>query len=161
MLPLMSNLKAKLIAGTVAAALVAVPAAPALAWGKNEQNFAKGVLATLLVGAMIRDVNHHARVKAAPQQPVYYQPQPQPPVYQPVQSIYQTPAAYAFNSYSRNERMRIQATLANYGYYNGTIDGAFGPGTYSAVTSYASRTGKMAELETRGGAYGLYDALIN
>lgn len=160
MLTQMSNFKTKLIAGTVAAALVAAPAAPALAWGKDEQSFTKGVLATLLVGAAIRDLNHHARIKAQPQQPVYYQPQP-PVVYQPVQSIYQTPAAQAFNSYSRNERIRIQAMLARSGDYNGNIDGAFGPGTYSAVTAYASRTGKMASLETRGGAYGFYDALIN
>ena len=162
-----SNLKTKIIAGFVAAAVVAAPAAPALAWGKDEQNFTKGVLATLMAGAVIRDLNHHARLNEEaqrptyqPRQPVYYQAQP-PVVYQPVQSIYQTPAAMAFNSYSRNERIRIQAMLAKSGDYYGNIDGSFGPGTYQAVTSYASRTGKMAALETRGGAYGLYDQLIN
>lgn len=162
MLPLVSNFKKSLIAGSIAFAMLANSAAPALAWGKSEQDMAKGALAVLLLGAIMRDAQHHAN-ESRPQptypQPTYYQPQP--PVYQPpVQSIYGTPAAQAFQSYDLNERRRIQGTLANYGYYHGNVDGSFGPATYQALTAYASRSGKMAALETRGGAYGLMDGLL-
>lgn len=178
MLPLMSNVKRNLIAGTVALALVATSAAPALAWGQREQDFTKGALAVLLLGAIARDVDHHNRVNRQPvyqqptyQQPTYYQPrereyQPrerdyQPRDYQqPIQSVYATPVGQAFLSYSDNERRRIQATLANYGYYRGNVDGNFGPGTYQAITAYASQSGKVAQLETRGGSYGLLDGLL-
>jgi hypothetical protein len=175
MLPLVSNLKTKLIAGAVAVALLANSAAPAMAWGKDEQNMAKGALAVLLLGAIMRDADHHARVnkQRAQQQPVYHvpydrdpvdyyeHPRHREPVYQPPQqSYYNTPAAMAFNAYSGDERRRIQGTLANYGYYNGRVDGSFGPSTYRALTAYASQTGKMAMLETRGGAFGLMDGLL-
>ncbi len=179
MLPLMSNVKRNLIAGSVALALVASSAVPALAWGQREQDFSKGALAVLLLGAIVKDSNNHNyghgnnHYQPQPYQPpVYYQPQPpvyQPPVYYqpqpqpyypPIQSVYSTPAGQAFQSYSVNERRRIQATLANYGYYHGNVDGNFGPGTYQALNSYASRTGKLAQLETRGGAYGLMDGLL-
>ena len=174
-----SNLKTKLIAGTVAVALLATSAAPALAWGDREQGIVTGIAGTVLLGTLLNQsgqgygrqqpqpVYRHRQYQPVYQEPVYQQPvyvQPvyQQPVYQaPVQSLYSTPAAQAFNSYSTNERIRIQATLANYGYYNGGLDGSFGPGTYNAVNAYASRTGKQAMLGTRGGAYGLYDALIN
>lgn len=185
MLSMMSNLKTKLIAGSIAAVMLANSAAPAFAWGKDEQNIAKGALGVLMLGAIMRDVDHHNRqnrereynqqyynppVYRAPvyreppvyRQPTYYQPQPQPRVYypQPMQSVYATPAAQAFNSYSGNERVRIQATLANYGYYYGAMDGSFGPGTYQALSNYAARQGKTAMLQTRGGAYGLMDGLL-
>ncbi len=177
MLPLMSTLKTKAVAATLVAAL-ALPAAPALAWGKNEQNFTKGVVTALIAGALIQDWNRRAHAQPQPQPvyvpprppvyqppvyqpPVYQQPVYQPPVYQPAPSVYNTPAALAFNTYSRNERLRIQATLANYGYYRGGIDGNFGPGTYQAIASYAQAQGKFQELQTRGGAYGIYDGLIS
>jgi hypothetical protein len=165
MLPLLSNLKTKLIAGTVAMTLLATSAAPAMAYGKDEQNMVKGALAVLLLGAIMRDANHHAREQQQPvyNQPVYYDDQPRhrPPVYQPpMQSYYDTPAAMAFNAYSADERRRIQGTLANYGYYHGRVDGSFGPGTYQALTAYATQSGKMAMLETRGGAFGLMDGLL-
>ncbi len=173
---LMSTLKARTIPLALIAAL-ALPA-PALAWGKNEQNFTKGVVAALIAGALIKEMNKPAQAQPLPrpqpiyqppvyEQPIYQQPpvyQPpvyhQPPVYQPAPSVYTTAAAQAFNSYSRNERLRIQSTLANYGYYRGGIDGSFGPGTYQAVTAYAQAQGRLADLNTRGGAYGLYDGLI-
>jgi hypothetical protein len=188
MLPFVSNLKTSLIAGSVAVALLANTAAPAMAWGQREQDFTKGALAVLLLGAIVRDGNnHHDRGNHRPpvyqypdyqppvyqppvyqppvyqppvyQQPSYYEPAPQP-YYPPVQSVYSTPAAQAFQSYDLNERRRIQSTLANYGYYHGAIDGSFGSGTYQAITAYATRSGKMSMLETRAGAYGLMDGLL-
>jgi hypothetical protein len=179
---------------TALIAALALPL-PAFAWGKDEQNFTKGVVTALIAGALINNMSGQAQAQPRPQPiyeprhpryqepvyqpPVYRQPVYQAPVYQqpvypapvyqaPVYqqptyrapSVYTTPAAQAFNSYSRNERLRIQSTLANYGYYTGAIDGAFGPGTYRAVVTFAQSKGRLAELDTRGGAYTLYDGLI-
>ncbi len=170
MLPaLFANTKRNLIAAAAATAILATSAAPALAWGQREQDFTKGVLATLLVGTLI----HQA------QRPPIYQPRPiyvqrppvyvqRPPVYQPRPvyyapapiSIYDTPTAQAFSSYTTTERRRIQSTLMAYGYYRGPVDGAFGPGTYSAVQAYAQHSNRLAMLDTRGGAYGFLDGLL-
>ena len=168
--PLMSNLKTKLIAGTVAVALLATSAAPALAWGDREQGIVTGIAGTLLLGSLLNQprpvYRNRGPVYAQPvyrapvyRQPVYYQPQP---VYQPpVQSYYSTPAAAAFNAYTPRERIRIQATLTNYGYYHGGLDGSFGPATYNAIVAYARRSGKLDMLATQGGAFGLFDGLIS
>ena len=158
MLPSMiANTKRNLIAGVTALAVLAAGTTPALAWGKNEQNFLAGIAATLAVQALLREADHHAKVRRAQQQPV----QPYPTRYEPAPvSIYATPTAQAFNAYSDNEQRRIQSTLSAYGYYNGSIDGSFGPGTYNAVALYASRTGKTAMLSTRSGAFGVMDALL-
>ena len=91
-----------------------------------------------------------------PQQPVYA-PVPYQPSYT---SIYSTPSALAFNSYSINERKRIQSTLTSYGYYHSSIDGQFGPNTYAAVNSYAAATGKSSLLGSSSGAYAVYDGLL-
>ena len=151
-------------AAVTALSLTLAGTAPAQAWGKNEQNFLKGVAATLIIGTIL----NQGRNRAAPQ-PVY----PQQPVYrqpvrpQPVSGgggyavpLYQTPAALAFNSYGSAERRAIQQRLASYGYYRSGIDGAFGPGTYNAVVAYAHDTGNSAQLRSRAGAFGVYDSLI-
>ena len=154
MLPIVSNIKRNLIAGVTAVSVIAAGASPAMAWGKNEQQFLTGVLSVLAVQALIREANHHAKVTRPPvyQAPVRYEPAPV--------SIYQTPTALAFNTYSDNEQRRIQSTLSAYGYYHGSIDGSFGPGTYNAVSLYASRTGKSGLLTTRAGAYTVMDGLL-
>lgn len=155
-----STIKHSVISATVALAMLGTSVAPALAWGQREQDFTKGALSVLLLGAIVNDARQHRAYEQRP--PVYYAPQPvyQPPVYQPVQSYYATPAAQAFQSYTPTERRRIQAALADAGYYFGYVDGSFGPGTYRAITAYARESGQMAMLETRGGAYGLLDGLI-
>jgi hypothetical protein len=155
MLPsMLATTRRNLIAGAAALAVVAAGASPALAWGKNEQQFLAGIVTTLAVQAMIRDANHHARIK---QQPV----QPYPTRYEPAPvSIYSTPVGQAFGAYTDNEQRRIQSTLSAYGYYRGSIDGSFGPGTYNAIAIYASRTGKTDQLSTRSGAFGVLDGLL-
>ena len=160
-----STIKRSVISATVALAMLGTSVAPALAWGQREQDFTKGALSVLLLGAIVNDARQHRAYEQRP--PVYYAPQPvyhapvyQPPVYQPVQSYYATPAAQAFQSYTPTERRRIQAALADAGYYFGSVDGSFGPGTYRAITAYARDVGRLAMLETRGGAYGLLDGLI-
>lgn len=165
MLPaFLTSTKKLAFAGLTASMLTTASAAPALAWGDNEQKFLAGVATTLALQYILKPSMFgagHGRQPAPvyvppPQAPVYFTPAPS---YQPT-SIYQTPAASAFNSYSGNERLRIQSALASYGYYHGSIDGAFGPGTYSAVTAYASNTGKSGMLSTQAGAYTLYDGLL-
>lgn len=166
---MLPNLKTAAVAGITALA-VSTSAMPALAWGKKEQGFVAGVATALIIGSLI----DHGKAKAAPA-PVYrpgpvYVPEPDrrddrdrrgkhgKKPYKDVTSIYATPAAQAFNSYSRRERMAIQRRLRAAGYYNSSIDGAFGPGTYNAVAAYARDAG--TSLRTTGNAYAVYDALL-
>jgi hypothetical protein len=146
------NAKNTLIAGLAAASIAAVPAAPALAWGDKEQGFVAGVATAVIIDELLKQ-NRKARRATAP---VYVQPAP---VYVPAQtSIYATPAGRAFQSYSLSERKAIQRNLRAWGYYRGGIDGAFGPGTYNAVTAYARDEGLA--LNTTAKAFGLYDGMI-
>ncbi len=156
-----TNMKRAALVALMALSITALPAAPARAWGPNEQNFLKGVAATIAVQALIREAKKH------PRQPVYQQPAYQPvyadPVYQPApvhSSIYRTPAARAFQSYSAQERRLIQRRLSAYGYYRGGIDGSFGPGTYSAISAYAEDEGMRDRMASNAGAFGVLDSLI-
>lgn len=162
------NLKTTAIATVTAASLALTSASPAAAWGQREQDFLKGAVSALVLKAIIDDAKQDR--KAAP---VYrQQEQPRPRYYQderPQQgrvikpqatSIYQTHLARAFNSYSRAERRLIQKRLAHWGYYRGGLDGAFGPGTYSAITAYASDQGRARDLGSTAGAFGVLDGLI-
>ena len=162
MLPSMfANAKRNLIAGVTAAAVLTAGASPAQAWGKPEQQFLAGVAATLLIGSLIKNSPKYGQPAAQPQ-PHYQPPRQHRPVRhdpQPV-SIYGTPMGMAFNSYTDNEQRRIQSTLTAYGYYHGGIDGSFGPGTYKAIHAYARRTGKLAQLNSRAGSYGVLDGLL-
>ncbi len=166
---MLPKMKTAAVAGITALA-VAAGTTPAMAWGKKEQGFVAGVATALIVGELIK------KGHAAPA-PVYRTAPP--PAYVPAPaygsgydhdgyrgkhhkggstSIYATPAAQAFNSYSRRERMAIQRNLRAAGYYYSSVDGAFGPGTYNAVVAYARDSG--ISLRNAGGAYSLYDGLI-
>ena len=134
--------------------------APAQAFGDRERAFLQGVAAAVIIDKLTSQPRR-------PAPPVYVAPPvtfvPQQPVYQqhPVQiSIYQTPAARAFNSYSRAERIAIQRRLAQLGYYRSGIDGSFGPGTYNAVVAYAQDAGQGSSLGGTNTAFGVYDGLI-
>jgi hypothetical protein len=153
------NAKTTLIAGLTALSIAAVPAAPALAWGEKEQGFVAGVATAVIVDELLK--NRRARMGA----PVYVAPaptyvEPRPVYTEPrhTTSIYATPAARAFQSYSASERKAIQRNLRAWGYYRGGIDGAFGPGTYNAITAYARDEG--VSLSTTAKAYGAYDGLL-
>lgn len=161
-------LKTRAIAAVTALSLAAsLPAAPALAWGEKEQNFLAGVATAVVVGTIINDIKHKERARRLQPVPVYRgQPAP-PPVYAPAPvyapghvSIYATPAARAFQSYSPAERKAIQRRLATQGYYRSGIDGSFGPGTYSAVLAYARDSRMDANLQSTSGAYAVYDGLL-
>ena len=149
MLPKFTNY---IVASVAAVALTATTVAPAQAFDRDERQFLKGVAAALIVGTIIKETKKNKNVTP--------QPQPQPtPVVIP-SSIYQTPTAVAFQSYTPAQRRLIQQRLAAYGYYRSGIDGAFGPGTYNAITIYARDIGKTSAMSTTAGAYGVLDGLI-
>lgn len=168
---------------TVAALSIALTA-PAHAGDKGTRKFVAGLATGALVGVLINEANQNQRRNQPnytyvdpPYQPYYqpryyneyqpsYQPSYQPhyeyrPEYRPrAASVRSTAAASAYQSYSRSERRQIQKRLAAFGYYNGSIDGAFGPGTFRAVQAYARDEGLSDELASRNGAYSVFDSLI-
>ncbi|MCB2115056.1 MAG: peptidoglycan-binding protein [Rhodobacteraceae bacterium] len=163
-------LKLRTTAAAAIAALslgLALPA-PAYAWGEREQNALAAIVAAGIVGTLIVNENkrrHAAPVARAPApqyyQPAYTQPRYETPRYQPAPSgIYSTPAARAFNSYTPAQRRAIQSRLAGAGYYNGGIDGSFGPMTYRAIMAIAGDSTGTDQLSTMGGVYEFYDTIL-
>jgi hypothetical protein len=162
-----ANAKTSLIAGLTALSITAIPATPALAWGDKEQGFVAGAATAIIVDELLKN-NRKARLydrgytSAGPTyvepRTVYVEPRHVEP--RRTTSIYSTPVARAFQSYSLSERKAIQRNLRAWGYYRGGIDGAFGPGTYNAVVSYARDEGATGNLKTTSGAYGIYDGMI-
>ncbi|MES2666784.1 MAG: peptidoglycan-binding domain-containing protein [Pseudomonadota bacterium] len=171
----LSALRTTAVAAVTALSLAVLSASPAQAWGEREQGFVAGVATSVIVGAIANDIRQKNRGRQQQQyyQPPRYQPQPQyyqgprhyqqpRPVYapQPSYSIYSTPPARAFSSYSLTERKAIQRRLATAGYYRSGIDGSFGPGTYNAVVAYARDTRQAGNLDSTAGSYGIYDGLL-
>lgn len=173
-------LKSKTIAAATALSLMLGVAAPAQALGRNERNFLKGVAAALIVGAIVNESRKsRARAQPAPQpvyrQPAYQQPTYRQPAYQPPvktgrvigktsnygSGVNDTTAARVFNSYTRSERITIQRELARFGYYDGTLDGAFGPRTHQAIYEFARTAGKQEALNSTSGAFEVYNALLS
>lgn len=158
---LLSVTKAKttLIAGLTALSIAAIPATPALAWGEKEQGFVAGAATAIIVDELLKN-NRKARLydRGYTAQPTYVEPRTVYVEPRHTTSIYATPAGRAFQSYSAAERKAIQRNLRAWGYYRGGIDGSFGPGTYNAVTAYASDEGQS--LRSTSAAYGVYDGLI-
>jgi hypothetical protein len=161
MLPSVMTARSTITAALAALTIAAVPATPARAWSDREQGFVTGVAAALIVDQIIRQSRKAREVRPAPgfsfvePRPTNVTPRPSPST-----SVYATTAAQAFNSYSVSERRNIQRTLRAWGYYRGSIDGTFGPGTYSAVTDYARDEGLASSLATPTGAYAVYDGLL-
>lgn len=174
---MLPNFRTSATAAITALSLALALPAPAHAWGEKEQNLAAlaaaGIIGTLIWQRTQRQ--NGSAVGRAPVRnyPVYSQPRYQQPTYQepdypqpryspPVGSnLYATPAARAFNSYSLNERRAIQSRLAQAGYYNGSIDGSFGPMTYRAVMAISRDSTGSDKLGTMGGAFQFYDTILN
>lgn len=141
-----------------ALSLAAATAAPVQA-GQRERDFLTGVAATVIVGSVIHSLN----TNRAYAQPHYAPPPPAPVQYVPVAAqprLSATAAAHAFRSYSPAERRAIQRELYRAGYYHGTIDGSFGPGTFRAVSAYAADYGFGPGIDSTSAAYTVYDSLI-
>lgn len=153
------NAKNTLVAGLTALSIAAIPASPALAWGDKEQGFVAGVATAVIVDELLKN-NRKARLydRGYTAGPTYVEPRPVYSEPRHTSSIYATPAARAFQSYSLRERKAIQSNLRAWGYYRGGIDGAFGPGTYNAVAAYARDEGQS--LKSNSAAYGVYDGLL-
>lgn len=183
MLPTVKNTA---IASLTALSLALGAALPAKAWDQREQDVLKGVVGTIVAQSVLQQYGILQPRQPRQQQPVYQQPAYREPVYQQPRVVYQEPryaqpryvepayaprtvystsvyrtaAAQAFSSYSLTERRAIQRRLAAQGYYYGGIDGSFGPGTYNAISAYATDRGVAERLAYREGAFGIYDALI-
>jgi peptidoglycan hydrolase-like protein with peptidoglycan-binding domain len=171
MLPMFRKTATAVIA---AVALLAAPASPAHALGKNERNFLKGVAAAAIVGAIIADQRKRQARAATPQyqppahvapEPHYRQDRPRPgrvigATPHQGSGLFQTPSARAFNSYSPSERRAIQRRLSAFGHYSGAIDGAFGPRTHQALYAFARQAGRTDALESASGAFAVMDALL-
>ncbi|WP_431298527.1 peptidoglycan-binding domain-containing protein [Tabrizicola sp. BL-A-41-H6] len=165
MLPTVMTAKSTIIAALAALSIVAVPAAPAHAWGDKEQGFVAGVATAVIVDELLKQSRQARAYRRAPAvaAPTYFVEPRQTyatPTHTATTSIYRTPAAQAFNSYSRAERKAIQRALRSWGYYRGGLDGAFGPGTYNAISAYARDEGVSANLRSTNTAYAVYDGLI-
>ncbi|MFZ1467383.1 MAG: peptidoglycan-binding domain-containing protein [Paracoccaceae bacterium] len=148
------SLKSTAIAAATALSIAAIPAAPAHAWGKKEQGFVAGVATAVIIDELIDGRKYRRAAPAPAPRPIYVEPRAS------YGSIYHTPAAQAFNSYSKGERRAIQRSLRAQGYYRGGLDGSFGPGTYNAVVAYARDARASGHLNSAGGAYAIYDGLI-
>ncbi|AZL59924.1 antifreeze protein [Tabrizicola piscis] len=159
MLPTVMTVKSTLIAA-IAAASIAVPAAPALAWGEKEQGFVAGVATAVIVDELLKNNRKARAYDRRYSAPVYAEPRTVYTQPKHTTSLYATPAARAFNSYSASERRAIQRNLRAWGYYHGGIDGAFGPGTYNAIQAYARDEGAAGNLRSTSGAFAVYDGLI-
>lgn len=157
MLPTVMTAKRNLIAAVTAAAL-ALPAAPAQAWGDREQGFVAGVVTTIIVDGLIKQNRIAREVSRSPE--VIYVERPTYSSKAATTSIYRTPAAQAFQSYSLHERKAIQRSLRAYGYYRGGIDGRFGRGTFNAISAYARDEGLAGRLSRTTTAFAVYDSLI-
>lgn len=174
---MLPNIRKTATAAIAALSIAAAMPAPAFAWGEKEQNTLAALVAAGVVGTLILKDNQRRRaapVARAPvqtvpvysqptySQPTYYQPRYETPRYEPAapSGLYATPAARAFNSYGPAERRRIQARLADAGYYRGGIDGAFGPMTYRAVMAIAGASTGTGQLGSMAGAYEFYDTIL-
>jgi hypothetical protein len=166
MIEMLPKLHTAVVTTVTALSIALGAAAPAAAWGQREQDTLKGAVGALVLKAIIDDARRDRApiyqelpapvYRVVPDEPRYYHGYDRPQT----QSIYRTPLAQAFNSYSRAERRLIQRRLAQWGYYRGGMDGSFGPGTYSAVVAYARDEGQARNLGTTAGAFGVYDGLI-
>ncbi|MCF8511784.1 MAG: peptidoglycan-binding protein [Rhodobacteraceae bacterium] len=159
---MLSKFKTTTVSLVTVIGLAVAAAAPAHAWGQRERDTLTGAAGALVLKAIIDDSRRH---QAPVQQ---YVPAPAPRYYPAPRyskpaapSIYSTPVARAFSSYSISQRYMIQRQLAYWGYYRGGIDGSFGPGTYSAVVGYARDQGQARKLGSTVGAVKLFERLLH
>lgn len=59
----------------------------------------------------------------------------------PAVDLNQIPAGIVFRNLTVKERRAVQASLARVGYYDGPVDGIWGPRTWAGTVAYAERVG--------------------
>lgn len=89
--------------------------------------------------------------------PATYAPAPEW-VSRPIQQV--SPTRRAFNSQERQLRISIQYQLMQNGFYDGAIDGAWGPRTQQALFSYARSRDQVAMLTTVRGTNQLFSDIL-
>lgn len=166
-----SLLASALVAAT---ALGTIPGTARAANGDITKGLVMGVVGGLAVNQLLNSQNGQARAVTR-STPVYTQPQPvytQPrPVYRERRYEHRHHRAYrapfttasahvAFNSQGYHTRRAIQYRLAQQGYYNGGIDGLWGPGTASAVYTYARTHGRLDMLGSVRASERLYHGIL-
>ncbi len=149
---MLPSFKTKAITAVTALSLIMATAVPSYAWGRREKDTLTGALGALLIGGLVLSASKPPKASPPKVQPVYV------PI--ATVSVYSTPAAATFNALGEAEQRRIQSTLSAYGYYTGSIDGVFGPGTYNATVAYANATGKSSLLGSMAGTASIYDSLL-
>ncbi len=154
-----------LVAIAVAVAIAAAPR-PVQAQGGD---ITRGVLLGLVGGYSVDQYMHHQGL-FQPQTEVsapVYAPQPTAPVYYqpsgPTAAAYSqaSPDSRAFNSEDRQVRIAIQYNLMQSGFYNGALDGVWGPATEDAVFHYARSHDQVAMLATEDDARQLFAAILH
>lgn len=169
------------LATTAAATLLAATVAPAAA-GSSERAFIKGVAAALIVSEIVRQSRRQPVQRSVPAWSGYdtvpatrtyapapvvryvpdvrYVQQPAPRVVYRDPAIYATPLAWGFADLAPDLRRTVQNRLLRMGYYNGRVDGLWGPQTNLAVRAYARDSGALAALDDSEDAFRLYNTLL-
>lgn len=163
---MLPSFKTLAISAITSASLALSAAAPAYAWGEREQDFLRGVAATVVIGSILKN-SANPRPAPVPTPAPVYEPRHGHGwgghhgggYHAPAVSAYDTVSA-TFRSYSRAERRAIQSTLRAYGYYRGGVDGSFGPATYRAIVAFARDTGGERQLRSQAGAYSVLDEIL-
>ncbi len=147
-----------IVAALAVAMAGATMAPPAMAQGGD---ITKGAIIGLATGAI---ATHLYDTRRAPRQTYYYAPAQRERVYysQPTvrYSAPSSPVSRAFYSQDPQVRRSIQAALAQDGYYNSSIDGAWGPGTQDAIYQYARSHNQMSMMTTESDANQLFSQIL-
>ncbi|MFZ5710427.1 MAG: peptidoglycan-binding domain-containing protein [Pseudomonadota bacterium] len=151
---MLPNLRTAAMASMLGAAVAAAPAGPALALGKNEQNFLKGVLAAVAVGVLLNQARKSDNVSRAPT-PVYREPVYREPAY--ATPTYRSPA-YGAPTYRNGDYSRIPTYREN-DYSRIPSYGTVTPAARSAFLNYSPPMRRA--IQARLADYGYYTGAID
>jgi hypothetical protein len=173
----LNHLRRSAIATVTALSMALASATPGQALDKKERALLGVLAAAAIVGVIANDAARKNRARQTYyEEPRYYAPEPQyhdpyydepryehprydEPRYQP-QPSYGSSVTGAFREFSPASRRAIQSRLRAYGYYYGSVDGAFGPATRRAIEAYARDTGNSSLLGSRNGTVTLLNGLL-
>lgn len=158
-----------------ASGLVTVAVAVAMAFGGGATpaaaqggDITKGLLLGLVGGYAVNQYIQHqrgAQTRSVVSYPSYVQQPTTPVTYQQPPSTapsfsHSSPDSRAFSSEDRQVRIAIQYNLMQAGFYNGALDGIWGPATEDAVFHYARAHDQVAMLATEDGSRQLFSSIL-